>query len=287
MQPFTLSFCGLNDENLPSFTAIMTSTRAFDLSAQMLIGCLCNDKPCGIAAVELSQGGCAELLWIEVVGGLRRRGIGSNMLQTFIKCLKALGVCQLTAAYSEAFVSKDELESFLLKNSFSPPVVTQKVYLADFEDVLPGIREEEALLLPQMESQLQPLAGLPPKTARALKQAVQEKRIPAFVLPENAVGELLEDYSLAYTEAQSVFAAIMYSALPGVLYLDAVYLNQLRRKEGQHLVFFTLYKALTEYTAAKTLAMDAINHQSLSLVEHFACKMPHHCQARRAMRINI
>lgn len=284
MMPFQLSFVAVNAENLQSFLPVLSSTPDIDPASQLVLGCLCNGVPCGLAAARLVDSFYAELIWFEVVGGLRRRKIGSALLQTLASCLKRAGAVQLSASCNSTVPQAEELRAFLSKHGFDPPVTTQIVFFANFKDVLPAVSGDEAQLPPQVKNGVQPLAHLSVQSERALKRAVHEGRIPAFVLPENASGSFLEEYSLAYAETQSINAVVMYSELPKVLCLDGVYLNRLRHTEGMHLVLYSLNKALKEYKAAEVLAVDSINPQSLALVSHFADRIPCICEYRSTMR---
>ena len=69
MQPLELEFHGLNRENIEEYTQGLTSTREFDLSKQLALGCRCNGKPCGLAVVEVlaacAAGELERSFWIQ------------------------------------------------------------------------------------------------------------------------------------------------------------------------------------------------------------------------------
>lgn len=287
MQRLELAFRGLDDEMLPDYEKILTSTRRFDLSTQIALGCQCNGKPCGLAVVRPVSQSSAELVWIEVRGGLRRRGIGKALLAEMEKILAAAGTLQITAAFSEASLFKSELEPFLEICGFCAPVPTQKLFLAGIEDMRSTIDEDKAALLPQMKNQVFRLTELPVMAGRSLHSAVASGQIPDFVLPQNATGELLSDYSLACADAANVYAVVMYTALDGMLYLNALYIDRNHRLEGSRLMIYSLKRALDNYRGADVIAVNAINVQSNALVNYFAERVPHDSLTRLAMRKNL
>ena len=134
-----ISVWRLNQENLPGFQPYLMPETALRLhrgdSGVLALGVSSGRHSCGAVAAYMTDGR-AELTDLFVDSAVRRRGIGSRLLDALLSCLDSMGRPQIEADYVLRGGDLLGMDLLLISRGFCMPWTRSKVYAVPSENLL-------------------------------------------------------------------------------------------------------------------------------------------------------
>lgn len=173
-----ISVWRLNQENLPGFQPYLMPETALRLhrgdSGVLALGASSGRHSCGAVAAYMTDGR-AELTDLFVDSAVRRRGIGSRLLDALLSCLDSMGRPQIEADYVLRGGDLLGMDLLLISRGFCMPWTRSKVYAVPSENLLGNRLLGRAFTAGyQTAAGILPLSDAPESAVRELEQTVSE-----------------------------------------------------------------------------------------------------------------
>lgn len=217
---------------------------------------------CG-AIGSVDKSGEWEILSLYVEKRYRGKGVGSRLLNEIYKKAQEKGARYLSASYSCTREQNVGIEGFFLKNDFLPSIQGEVLYSICMDKIEESVFGSQKSMIEKIENKISGIFELP--------VSIREKsKIPQFMLPEKAPGNLLKDLCLAYVSKGSIRSCIvMCDTGKGNLHLHSTFLEN--SNCGVYLIGL-LQKAFAivkeRYSGFKYLTITGASEKEKNLIEY-------------------
>ncbi|MFI3313389.1 MAG: hypothetical protein R3Y62_05830 [Eubacteriales bacterium] len=215
-----LAWDTITETNLKVYNKLISVENSQYLQRENAIsfGCVVDGIP-AVALIAVANRTGVELVWLQVHGLFRRRGLGRFALGKLAKKAKALGVFTLELDYVLDQPQRDIASRFFTACGFSQDELVGHFVTCPFSAMMSGAVANQDKPS-QHEDAIYTLSELPkfilengdggiPLEAQSTLQVVE--------------GKVLLDYSLAYVHNEAVVASVVLSAKGTDLYFDGFY----------------------------------------------------------------
>lgn len=220
--------------------------------------------PCG-ALLAIEEEGKYQVVSLYVEKEHRRLGIGTKLLEKAESIAASRNYTNLYMVYCATEQETEELHRFLFMNGFMFPKMGNVVFKAEMQELaqsylgrLPEESESKA-------ENYTELCNLPTDVYRDYKKRIGTE-IPGYLDFEDATGNLLSEYSLAYIQQRQIMAFVVVTEIEGELYLNSAYMKEKKYASALIRMFQRIWKKADKCKLYSNLTVTAVNAESEQLI---------------------
>ena len=190
----------------------------------LVLAAFCGDKVCG-AAGALPADGALRLVSLFVDEPYRRQGVAAALLREVEAQARAMGLPQVTAAYSCAPDQATGLHRLFLRQGYLLPEAGETLYRLPLAGLQGGYFASLPAPSAETMAHILPVRSLPAQAAAAYAQLCQTEAL-SFLSMQNAPGKVLPSLCLAYVHDQQLCAVLTVCDADSCLHISGAYVAQ-------------------------------------------------------------
>lgn len=190
----------------------------------LVLAAFCGDEICGAAGI-LPADGALRLVSLFVTEPYRRRGVAAALLQEVEAQARAMGLPQVTAAYSCASDQAVVLHRLFLRQGYLLPEAGETLFQLPLVDLQGGYFASLPAPSAETMTHILPVRSLPAQSAAAYAQLCRTETL-SFLSMQRAPGKVLPPLCLAYVHGQQLCAVLTVCDADGCLHISGAYVAQ-------------------------------------------------------------
>lgn len=257
--------------NLKVYKSLIPTEYIPYLRSENLISMGCAEKGIPVAAMlALVTESSLTLLWVQVHGLFRRRGLGRFCMLKLAEFASELGLATVDADYALDQPQRNRATDFFSACGFSEEELVGYVMACPFDALMAGAVTNQTAC---NRSSIQSLFHL---SQPALKhyESIQNQ-LPAHCRLANARGKLLPQHCLAYLENQKVMATVVFSKLGEDVYFEGFYYADGHLNKVSQLIFAALSDLRQSDQRYRHLTMAVVTQAEEALVDRLFEDLPY------------
>lgn len=210
------------------------------------------------------EDGVLYIRYIYVEEEYRQQGIGSGIIRevgNYVKENRLEGVVVFVKVDIE---QRNVLQRFLIKNSFYIPSYDGFIINTDIKNIEKSYLYQIPSMTGNLEEKLYRMNKLPIELKTDFEKNIRYN-IEPDCLPENVLGEMIPELSLAVEKDGKISSYVIFSEYEGELYLNSAYVNNKNVLELINLLIYTFEMIEVKYIKYDKLKIRTMNYEGFNL----------------------
>lgn len=232
----------------------------------LVLAAYCGDTPCGAAGL-LPDGDTLRLLSLFVAEPYRRRGAATVLLREAEKTARALGLAQISAAFSCTAEQTEGIHRLFLRQDYLLPEKGETLFRLPIAD----LRSSHFAALPALSAQTQahimPIRSLPTQIAEEYFRHLQTEEL-SYLSMQNAPGKVLPALCLAYVQNQKIRALLTVCEADRCVHISGAYVSHEAWGKALMALLQAAFRTMQQkYPQYDTLSVTAASRAGERLIE--------------------